>query len=435
MDNDGWLDIYVGNFTDMDFHGLDDPSHPGHYNVLYHNNGDSTFREIAELAGVRGGQVTMLDPQGNPVVFTDPETGERYEGYDPTAEDRNGNRIGDPTGRTLAVLFFDYDDDGDQDLWVGDDGDRLHIYRNDSSAGTVRFTSVAREVGVDVHGNWMGFAIGDYDGDQDLDIFITNQGSNMRLHPPKTHVGGDCRYTDRFEWGTCMHFLLQNDGTVHQSGVGTLGIFRDVALSTKVVPSPIMPPVSLDETNIDPDWPLPTGLGAYEFGYGTSFFDFDNDGNQDLYWLGSEVNRGEGPGGETIESAGRMLRGDGRGSFEDVTVRARLLDIVDVDYSLLDPRDQNFDPVHQRISPTLHENGKGLAHGDLNGDGYVDLIGTNSSGPVWVSPGVSARPAEGNVFVWLNGGGTNHWITLRLRGRMAIDGTGSNHDAVGAAYT
>ena len=432
VDNDGWLDIYVGNFTDMDFHGLDHPSHHGQFNLLYHNNGDLTFREISETAGVRGGQVKLLDPEGRPVVFTDPDTGAEFQGYDPTRMDRLGNRIGDPSGRTLAVLFFDYDTDGDQDLWVADDGGRLHLYRNDSSAGAVRFTPVADDVGVNGFGNWMGFAVGDYDGDQDLDVFVTNQGSNMRLHPPKEQVGGDCRYADRFSWGTCMHYLLRNDGTTDTPDRGTLGVFRDVALSTVVAPSPIMPPLALNEANIDPGWPVPTGLGAYEFGYGTSFFDFDNDGHQDLYWLGSEVNRGEGPGGEIIESPGRMLRGDGSGGFEDITVRARLLDIVDVDYSIVDPTDPGFDAVRQRISPSMHENGKGLAHGDISGDGYVDLIGTNSSGPVWVVPGESARPAEGNVFVWLNGGGDNHWITLRLQGRMGIDGTGSNADGVGA---
>ena len=432
VDNDGWLDIYVGNFTDMDFHGLDHPSHHGQFNLLYHNNGDLTFREIAEAVGVRGGQITLLDQEGNPVVFTDPDTGAEFQGYDPGRLDRLGNRIGDPSGRTLAVLFFDYDTDGDQDLWVADDGDRLHLYRNDSSIGEIRFTSVADELGIDAVGNWMGFAVGDYDGDQDLDVFVTNQGSNMRLHPPKEQVGGDCRYTDRFDWGTCMHYLLRNDGTTSSPDGDTLGVFREVALSTAVVPSPIMPPLALNEANIDPGWPVPTGLGAYEFGYGTSFFDFDNDGHQDLYWLGSEVNRGEGPGGEIIESPGRMLRGDGSGGFEDITVRARLLDIVGVDYSILDPADPGFDAVRQRISPSMHENGKGLAHGDISGDGYVDLIGTNSSGPVWVKPGESARPAEGNVFVWLNGGGDNHWITLRLQGRMGIDGTGSNADGVGA---
>ena len=144
VDNDGWLDIYVGNFTDMDFHGLDHPSHHGQFNLLYHNNGDLTFREIAEAVGVRGEQVTLLDPEGRPVMFRDPDTGAEFQGYDPGRLDRLGNRIGDPSGRTLAVLFFDYDTDGDQDLWVADDGDRLHLYRNDSSIGEIRFTSGRR---------------------------------------------------------------------------------------------------------------------------------------------------------------------------------------------------------------------------------------------------------------------------------------------------
>ncbi len=432
VDNDGWLDIYVGNFTDMDFHGLDDPSHHGHYNLLYRNNGDLTFTEIAESAGVQGDQVTLLDHDGEPVLFTDPQTGNEYQGYDPTRVDRLGMRIGEPTGRTLAILFFDYDNDGDQDLWVADDGDRLHLYRNDTDDRDIRFSSVAGDIGIDAVGNWMGFAVGDYDGDQDLDVFVTNQGSNMRLHPPKEQIGGDCRYSGQFTWGTCMHYLLRNNVNGLGSAGGTSAIFTDVALSTEVQPSPIMPPLALERENVHSGWPAPTGLGAYEFGYGTSFFDYDNDGHQDLYWLGSEVNRGDGPGGEIIEAAGRMLRGDGAGGFEDITVRARLLDIVHVDYSILDPRDPRFDPVRQRITPTAHENGKGLAHGDLNGDGYVDLVGTNSSGPVWVESGVSARPAEGNVFVWMNGGGNHSWITLRLRGRMAIDGTGSNADGIGA---
>ena len=42
------------------------------------------------------------------------------------------------------------------------------------------------------------------------------------------------------------------------------------------------------------------------------------------------------------------------------------------------------------------------------------------------------RPWPGPVFVWMNGGEGNHWITLRLTGRMAIDGTGSNADGIGA---
>ncbi len=68
--------------------------------------------------------------------------------------------------------------------------------------------------------------------------------------------------------------------------------------------------------------------------------------------------------------------------------------------------------------------------GDLNGDGYVDLIGTNSRGMVHLPPIRAELP--GPLFVWMNGGGENNWLSLRLKGRMAVDGTGSNADGIGA---
>lgn len=445
VDNDGWLDIYVGNLADEDFRSFQEPSHPGHFNVLYHNRGNLTFADVSAEAGVRGPQIAMRDTSGHPILFRDPDSGEEYEGYSPGLTDNLGNRVGEPTGQTHAVMFFDYDDDRDQDLWVANDGDRLHVYRNDSSEGTIRFTPVARAMGIDQAGAWMGFAIGDYDGDLDLDVFVTNIGYHLRLREPQPNPGGSCGYSDFFSWGTCLHFLLRNDGTMEVPPIGTVGVFQDVAGSTAVRPSPIMPPESLDLDRIHPSQVAPKGLGAYDFGFGTTFFDYDNDGFQDLYWLGSTVARGEAPRGDIFPAAGRMLRSIGDGGFEDITVRAHLLDIVGVDYGPID--DSQIPPMVEslRISNDLHENGKGLAHGDLNGDGYVDLIGTNSSGPVYVNPDEAmtpsgtrtllsseTQPAPGPVFVWQNGGGGNHWITLRLKGRMAIDGTGSNADGVGA---
>ena len=427
VDGDGWVDIYVGNLAAQDFRTHRTPNYPGHVNMLYRNNGDLTFDEIGAQAGVRGPQILMRDRSGQPVLFEDPETGEEYEGWDPGESDRQGNQVGEPTGQTHAILFFDYDDDGDPDLWLANDGDRLHIYRNDSSPGSIRFTPVAGALDLDRVGSWMGFAVGDYDADADLDVFVTNIGYHPRLHAAWTSPGGSCEYHDQFEWGTCLHFLLRNDGVEDVPGVGVTGLFRDVAQTTDVAPSPWLPPDSLDPSNIHPSREMPTGLGAYDFGFGATFFDYDNDGVQDLYWLGS-LTRGEGPLGSKYASAGRMLRGDGRGSFEDVTVRAHLLDIVDVDYASLGI---GVDRREARLDTGFHENGKGLAHGDLNGDGYVDLIATNSSGAVFVEEAMHL-PEPGPVFVWMNGGGKNHWLTLRLRGGMAIDGSGSNADGIGA---
>ena len=62
VDGDGWLDIYVGNLGAEDFRVFTVPNHPGHYNVLYRNNGDLTFTDVSERAGVRGPQIMMLDP-------------------------------------------------------------------------------------------------------------------------------------------------------------------------------------------------------------------------------------------------------------------------------------------------------------------------------------------------------------------------------------
>ncbi len=391
INRDGWTDIFVANRSDMDAVHPGAPTR-GNENVLYLNNGNGTFEEISADAAVRGEQVV-----------------------------------------TWATLFFDFDDDGDPDLWTADDGGPVRIFRNDTEDEIVRFTPVERPMGLDKRGNWMGFALGDYDGDADLDVFVTNIGYHPKTRPlPFEGASGDCSSEQLYSISTCAHYLLRNDGTMVVPRLGEVGFFPDVADSIPIEPSRVMPPDSIDPVRIWRDWRVPTGLAAYDFGFGAAFFDLENDGDQDLYWTGSALGRGESPEGKWFPSAGRMLRGDGNGSFQDITVEARLLNIKDVDYGVLDPLSPRFDRDRQRIDTAFHENGKGLAKGDLNGDGYIDLIGTNSAGPIFTGNGDELDFAKGPTFVWMNGGGENNWLTLRLKGGMAEDGTGSNADAIGA---
>ncbi|MBR62308.1 MAG: hypothetical protein CL904_06640 [Dehalococcoidia bacterium] len=429
---DGYLDIFVGNLMAQEFRTFSGANHPGHYDVLYINNQDLTFTEVAESAGVRGTEIVMRDFNSKPILFEDPSNNQWYEGWDPTWTDEQGNQIGEPTYQTHSSMFFDYDDDSDPDLFIASDGDIFRIYRNDTDAEGVKFTEISRALGLDKVGAWMGFAIGDIDSDADLDVFVTNIGYHPNTRPPMRGPSGSCEYHQRFIWGTCLHYLLRNDGIKEIEGVGTVGLFTDIAASTSVIPSPYMPPDSLEISKINSLQKVPTGIQAYDFGFGATFFDMDNDGDQDLYWLGSTVASGQGPGGEAFQGAGRLLMGDGAGNFEDITVRAQVLDIVGVNYKDLDDPDSIFSMKARKISSRFHENGKGLAHGDINNDGYVDLIATNSSGPIWEGTESSIMESPGPVFVWINGGGDNNWIKLLLRGRMAIDGTGSNADGIGA---
>lgn len=420
VDNDGWIDIFVGNRADQDFVRFDDSRHHGHYNNLYLNNGDLTFTDITVESGLLSPQIKMLDENLEPVIFSNSD-GDQYEGFDPALADANNRLVGDPAGQTWASMFFDYDNDNDQDLWIADDGDVLKIYRNDSSADGVVFTSVAEEMGLAISGQWMGFALGDYDSDSDLDVFITNMGIHRLSTPQPIPVGGDCAYSSQYGWGTCFHFLLRNDGN---------GEFTNVAAEVPIQHSEILPPESLEPGFIASDWTPPSGIETLEFGFGASFLDIENDGDEDLYWVGSLISRGEGPGGGFAPAVGRLLQNQ-NGTLKDITVEARVLDIAGVDYSDLSSSESAESLTKRRLGLQFHENGKGVAVGDLNSDGYTDLIITNSNGESFDGEG-ERRVESGPLFVWMNNSSNNNWIKLKLKGRMAIDSTGSNADGVGA---
>ena len=346
VDGDGLLDLYVANGPARNGPGASGGSLP----ALYLNNGDLTFDELAEDAGLGGGQIILLGLDGLPV------------------ETDSAEHI----GRTAAALFFDHDDDGDPDLWVATDGDRLRVYRNDSSPGSPRFTPVARTLGVDRVGNWAGLAVGDFDGDADLDVLVVNGGAARLAAPPPDDPSGNCAYHARFSLGTCHHMLLRNDGEV-----GGVPSFVDVTGAVDITGAQ----GAIESVSVHPFWPSPTGLAALRLGQGAAFLDLENDADQDLVWptTGSPANGQSGGVWQALRAVGN--------SFESA--------------------DATF--------PS--DVGHPLALADLDGDGYADVL---------------AATDGGGATALLNGGGANDWLQLRLVGRTALGESGSNADGVGA---
>jgi hypothetical protein len=176
----------------------------------------------------------------------------------------------------------------------------------------------------------MGVDAGDFDNDGNEDLFFTNL----------TGEGAD---------------LLVNDGT---------GNFQDVSARS--------------------------GLGAATFpftGFGTAWFDFDNDGLLDLLTVNGRVAlEGRANGPFPYDQRKQLFRNTGGGTFVDVTARAGAV----------------F---------KLSEVGRGAAFGDIDNDGDVDVIVGNDGGPL--------RLLINNV------GNRNHWLGVRLLGAGGRDMLGA----------
>ena len=136
VDQDGHVDVYVCSYNaegmgvaPNSWHAADN----GTRNALYLNNGDNTFENVAAAAGV------------------------------------------DDIAWSYAAAFADFDEDGDQDLYVANDYGPNRLYVNN---GDLTFTDRAAELGVEDVGNGMGATWGDEDGDGDLDLYVSNMSSS-----------------------------------------------------------------------------------------------------------------------------------------------------------------------------------------------------------------------------------------------------------------
>ncbi len=220
-----------------------------------------------------------------------------------------------------GVAFLDFDDDGDQDLllvnstrWPGDPGDRptMALYGND---GTGRFQDVTHAAGLDVTFYGQGIAVGDVDSDGRTDVFITALGPN--------------------------HLFLNRGGR-----------FEDVTASAGVAGE------------------------AHRWSTSAGFFDYDNDGDLDLFvcnyvdWsreLDLQLNftlngtdRAYGPPKQYPGTHSYLYRNEGKGVFTDVSEEAGI--------RVGNPA--TGEPMAKAL---------GVAFEDVDGDGYLDIFVANDT--------------------------------------------------------
>ncbi|MEM8931331.1 MAG: VCBS repeat-containing protein [Acidobacteriota bacterium] len=183
IDNDGFLDLYVGRYLEprreipTTFYARN-----GEPNQLYRNNGDGTFTNITEAAGV--GEV----------------------------------------GLCLGTVFGDYDDDGDADLYVVNDFGRKTLYRNE---GDSTFTDVTVETGTLAYGAGMSASFGDADNDGDLDLYVAHIRSEEAWFAEWPTV---FRYmTNSWRQGVWVSDMPLYLEIFRQSGFAFVQVFQDMA--------------------------------------------------------------------------------------------------------------------------------------------------------------------------------------------------------------
>ena len=421
FDNDGWVDIFMVNSGPCDFYQPKTPLK----NVLYKNNRDGTFTDITDKAGVAGGKefgmgcaVADYDNDGYADILVTAYgrcTLYHNDGNGTFTDVTDKAGVASP-GWTTSAVWFDYDNDGKLDLFLcsfvefslknnvfcGDNklGKRFYciprvfkptpslLYHNN---GDGTFTEVS--AGTDIHkalGKALGVVATDINGDGLMDLFVANDTVQNFLFANRgkgkweeialaAEVGFSVNGTPRSGMGVDaadvngdgrqdlfvanvdqeMFSLYKNDGNE---------FFSDVAAGNGVAQA--------------------TRLLS---GWGLKFFDYDNDGFTDLFLANWHPD-------DMIENYSQQVH-----------YKEPLL-LFHSDGTKLTNVSGQAGPAFGKMFPA-----RGLAVGDFNNDGRLDvLIGNNGAAPVLLKN---------------NAGTGNHWIGVRLQG------TACNRDAVGATIT
>src|SRR5579864_1147023 len=420
-DQDGLMDLYFVQSAATDLYK---PPHSLR-SALYHNNGDGTFTDVTEKAGVSG------------------------EGH---------------YGQGVAV--GDFDNDGYPDLFVTGYG-RAMLYRNN---GDGTFTDVTGKAGVADEGGWSTSAGWfDYDKDGWLDLVVTNyiewnSKNNIWCGEHRPGYRSYC-HPGNYKGQRIKLYHNNHDGTFtdvsDSSGVGKpeakgMGVvladfnndgWPDIAIANDSWPNFLF----INKRNgTFEDVSLVSGFaasedGRYEAGMGIDAADVDGDGWQDLYvtHLDFELDRlyrnsqdgtftdetfRSGIGNKAVLMSGvamKFVDYDNDGWNDILQANGSMLDNVALYHNEVSYKEpllmyRNLGKGHfEKTSDSLGTDfmlpivGRGLATADYDNDGDIDIV-TNNRG-------------EYPSILRNDGGNANHWLTVQLIG------TKSNRDGTGAS--
>lgn len=327
-DRDGRLDIYVCGYvkyhsptaeersaknkqgeSDVPF-TLNPSSYSPERNLLFHNNSDGTFTETAKSAGVD-----------------------------------------DPSGRSLSACWCDFDGDGWPDLYVNNDVSMHAFYRN---LGNGHFQDVSTSSWACDYRGGMGIAVGDWDNNGDMDMFLT-------------------------------HWIAQENALYHNMRS------VDKAKSKALHFADISDQVGLGQSTID------------FIGWGTAFLDFDNDGRLDLAMANGSTFEEPSDHAKLIAMRNQLFWNGNR--------KSRYLEHGSSDRGFFEVEQVAGDALKR---PNV---GRGLATADYDRDGSMDMVITRNGGPALLLKNETATK-NGWVELWLKGVKSNRdaiGATVRIK--------------------
>jgi hypothetical protein len=420
-DRDGHLDAYLVNGWKLSRGEVVEKGR----NALYRNRGDGTFEDVTEAAGVGGGgawgsgvAVADYDDDGWPdILVTNFGANALYRNRgDGTFEDLAAHAGGETPGWNTGASFFDADGDGDLDLyiaayidatiedvltaertldWKGVDkvavgpfgltGALDHFFLSEAD-GT--FREATEQAGMRDRGRGYGFGVraADFDVDGDLDLYVANDS--------------DANYLYRNEGGGVFKEIgLWSGAAFDVNGAAQAGMGVAVGdVNRDLVPDLFVTNFSEDSSTLYVgegdgffnDVSEAVGVGAATYlplSWGTVLADLDNDGDEDLVIANGHIypQVDKHPEfGMVYAQRDQLLENQGDGHFEDVTDRAG----------------PGFD---------LLRSSRGIAAGDYDNDGDVDLLITALDGPPallrndssvggWLTVVCSVLPGNGGVI-------------------------------------